>query len=252
MFRQLLSSVGFPWTVRIIAFVVFGTYFFAYPVLWYTPSPSPRARRWVDTSAFSDSPFLLTTTAAFFGGFAYYLPLLYLPLFAETGVPGFNDPGLAFYLLSIVNGASVIGRLAAGAIATKLGPLETSTSAVLGSSLLLFCWIAVHSTAGIIVWSVFWGLASSVIVAMPGAMIPLLSPSLDVIGTRTGMYWAAVAIGLLIGSPVGGALVNLQLSSINWWHLQLIAALFMMVSGLLTIPPTLHARKKKRSLTHAA
>ena len=232
MFRQLVSSIGFPWAVRAIAFVLFGTYLFSYPILWYKPAKSIIVRRWIDISAFTDTAFMLSAIAAFFSGFAYYLPLLYLPIFAETGIPGFNDADLAFYLLSIVNGASIIGRLAAGGIAAKIGPLETCAAAVAGSALILFCWMAVHSTAGVIAWSVFWGLSSSVIVAMPGAFLPQLSPTLQVLGTRTGMYWAGIGLGLLIGSPIGGALVNIQSPPIEWWHLQLIDAMFMFAGAV--------------------
>ena len=248
IFRQLVSSVGFGWAVRGIAFVMMGTYLVSYVVLAYKPAPSPMIRRWVDISAFTDPPFILSCFSALFSATAYYLPLLYLPVFAETGIPGFNDANLAFYLLSIVNGVSVVGRLSAGAIAMKIGPVETISLAVACSSLVLFCWTAVYSTAGVIVWSVFWGLTSSVIVALPGAVIPLLSPSLTVIGTRTGMYWAGVGIGVLIGSPIGGALIDIKASKVDWWHLTVLAGLFMMAAALLCIYPVIYIRRKRRNL----
>jgi MFS family permease len=247
MFRRLVSSVGFPWTVRIIAFVMFGTYLFAYPILLYKPAASPSIRRWVDVTAFTDLSFLLANLGALLSAIAYYLPMIYLPLFAETAIPNFGNGNqdLAFYLISIVNGASVVGRLAAGLVATKVGPIETCTMALAGCFVVLFCWTAVNSTGGAIAWSVIWGLVSSVIVAMPGAIIPLLSPSLQVIGTRSGMYWASVGLGVLIGSPVAGALIDLNSVHVHWWKLQIFAGTFMTIAAFCYVYPLIHIRRKR-------
>lgn len=248
MFRRLVSSVGFPWTVRIIAFVIFGTYVLSYPILLYKPAKSPSIRRWVDVTAFTDLPFLFANLGAMLSAIAYYLPMIFLPLFAETGVRNFGngDEDLAFYLISIVNGASVVGRLAAGLVATKVGPIEICTLALAGCFVVLFCWTAVTSTAGAIAWSIIWGLVSSVIVALPGAIIPLLSPSLQVIGTRSGMYWASVGLGVLIGSPVAGALVDIRPSAqVHWWKLQVFAGTFMTVAAICYVYPLIHVRRKR-------
>lgn len=122
MFRQLVSSIGFPWTVRIIVFVIFRAYLFSYPFMLYKPAKRPLIRRWVDVAAFTDLAFLLANVGAMLSAMAYYLPMIYLPLFAETAIPNFGngDTDLAFYLISIVNGVSVVGGLAAGLVATKL------------------------------------------------------------------------------------------------------------------------------------
>lgn len=246
MFRQLVSSIGFPWTVRIIAFLIFGTYLFSYPIILYKPAKSPLIRRWVDVAAFTDLAFLLANVGAMLSAMAYYLPMLYLPLFAETAVPNFGngDTGLAFYLISIVNGASVVGRIAAGLVATKIGPIETCILAMTGCFVVLFCWTIVRSTAGMIVWSIVWGLVSSVIVALPGAMIPLLSPSLQVIGTRSGMYWASVGVGVFIGSPIAGALIDTNSDHVHWWKLQIFAGTCMTLGTICYVGPLMHVRRK--------
>ncbi|KAB8225742.1 putative MFS monocarboxylate transporter [Aspergillus novoparasiticus] len=239
MLRQIQTKVGFPWAVRSIAFVILGTYLMAGGILRYKPVPSATVRRVFDASALTDPPFLLAIISCFFAGIAYYLPLIYLPVFAKTGTSGFSDPELAYYLVPIVNAASVFGRLAAGFAAMKTGPLETYTFGLACCVCMLLCWMAVDSGSGVIIWSVFWGLTTSVIVALPGAMIPLLCPSLEVLGTWSGMYWACAAVGILIGPPVGGALVK----GSRWWPLQVFAAVCMGVAVILlgypiALPPT--------------
>ncbi|KAL4941423.1 major facilitator superfamily domain-containing protein [Aspergillus oleicola] len=204
MFRQLLSSIGFPWAVRSIAFV-----------------PS----------------FVLAIISDFFAGVGYYLPLIYLPSFAESAIPALYNTDLSFYLLSVVNGASIIGRLLSCFLAMRFGPFETCTAELATSACLLFCWIAVDSKTGIIVWSVFWGLISSIIIAMPGAMLPSLCASMSVLGTRTGMYWASVGLGVLVGGPIGGTLVGGMEGKSDWLPLQIFAACCMAAAAVFLIYP---------------
>jgi predicted MFS family arabinose efflux permease len=186
----------------------------------------------------------MVCAAAFFCATAYYLPLIYLPLFADT-LPGFNDPDLAFYLISIVNGVSTVGRLITGGIAQKTGPTETFLAAVAFCTIILFSWMAVSDKAGIIVWSIFWGLASSVIVSLPGAIVPLFTPSINIIGTRSGMVWASVALGILIGGPIGGAIVDQDAMVIDWNNLQIFAGIFMLAGTISTIYPVWCIRKRR-------
>ncbi|KAL9620721.1 MAG: hypothetical protein Q9160_004734 [Pyrenula sp. 1 TL-2023] len=241
MFDRLLPRVGFPWAVRSIAFVALGTYVFSYPALFYKPPKMASVRRLIDLSALTDVPFVCTTLAGFFSGIAYYVPLLYIPLFADTKIPGFSNTGLVLYVISIVNAASIFGRVGGGILAAKTGPLETCCIALGCSALLLPCWIAVDSIAGVIVWSVFWGLISSVIVSLPGAFVPILCPSLAVVGTRSGMFWAAIGLGLLIGSPIAGALIENDEGDPAWWRLQVFSGIMMLVSAICLIQPVLHA-----------
>lgn len=194
-----------------MAFIVLSGFLFSYAVLPFEPVKSPMTRHFLDPLTFKDGPFILYVLAGFFGAMGYYIPLLYLPTYAETRT-GVKTSDLAFYLVAIVNGSSTIGRVLAGWIAARSEPLELTAAALGACAILPFSWISVHSTAAVVVWSVFWGLASSILVALPGAIIPLLSPSISVIGTRAGMYWAALGLGILIGSPVAGELLQSQSS----------------------------------------
>jgi MFS family permease len=224
-----------------------GTFFTSYPTLIYKPQRNSLVRPLIDKAAFTDAGFLFLVLSGFFCSMAYYMPILYLPSFAESKIPGFGaqNADLAFYLVSIANGTSVVGRLVAGVIASAIGPTETAALGSACSAIILFLWIIVKSKTGIIIWTVFWGLASSVIVAMPGAMVPLFCPSMEVIGTRTGMFWAGVGIGVLIGCPIAGILIDVQSTDIHWWQLQVFAGAIMTAGALSFIYPVMQVRKKR-------
>ena len=231
-----------------MAFLLAFGFLFSYAVLPFKPAKSLVVRRYVDPAAFRDVPFMSFVLAGFFGSMGYYIPLLYIPLYAETRT-GVKMTSLAFYLLAIINGTSTIGRILAGFAAARFGPLELTSFALGACAILLFSWISVHSSAAVVVWSVSWGLLSSVVVALPGAIIPLLCPSRNVIGTRTGMYWAVAGLGVLIGSPIGGALIVPGSSGTIWWHLQVFSGFCMAFATVWCVYPKIcNARRRENRM----
>jgi MFS family permease len=246
MFRSVVLSAGFPWAVRSIAFVVLGLYLVSYLALSNHHTTPPTVRRFLDGSALTDAPFMVMSVASFFSATAYYIPFLYMPLLTKVRIPSI-DPDLVFDLLAVLNGGSAVGRLLAGVAAAIFGPTETISLALFLGSMLLFCWIVVDTVAGVIAWSIFWGMISGVLVALPGAFIPLFCPALDVIGTRSGMYWFWVGLGLLVGSPIAGAIYDVKMATSDWWRLQVFAGVFMMAAGVLTIYPVLHLHRKRQA-----
>ncbi|KAI0449200.1 putative MFS monocarboxylate transporter [Xylaria acuta] len=243
VFRYLQPQIGFAWTVRIIGFIVFALYLVSYLALNDNNKRPPVVRRFVDLSAFTDLPFVALSIASVLSATAYYIPFLYLPLLTEATIPSVNR-NLSFDLLAILNGASAIGRILAGLAAAIVGPTETICVCLAFGSILLFSWIAVDTVAGIVVWAVFWGMVSGVLVALPGAIVPLLCPSIATIGTRSGMYWFSVGTGLLIGSPIGGAIYDFKSQKRDRWHLQVFAGIFMLGASLVTLYPLLYLRRR--------
>ncbi|POS78012.1 hypothetical protein DHEL01_v203582 [Diaporthe helianthi] len=244
MFRYLVPQIGFPWTVRSIAFVALALYLVSYLIFLVHQQKPPMVRRFFDTSALTDLPFMMLSVVGVFSATAYYVPLLYLPLLTEVRIPSVSSD-FGFDLLAILNGTSVFGRLLAGVAAAIVGPTEVfGVSLVLGS-IMLFCWIEVDSIAGTVVWSVFWGMISGVLVALPGAFVPLFCPSIAVLGTRSGMYWAWLGLGMLIGSPIAGAIYDVKSGRSENWRLQVFSGTFMMGAAVLCIYPILWLRRKR-------
>ncbi|KAI0102569.1 putative MFS monocarboxylate transporter [Nemania sp. FL0031] len=242
------SSIGyFPWTVRSIGFVVFGLYLISYLVLVSPQEKKSSVRRSIDRTALVDWPYMTLCVASLLSAIAFYIPLLYLPLFTEKRIPGI-DYNLTLDLLPILNGASVVGRLLAGFAAVILGPTETITISLVFGSIILFSWISVDTIAGTVVWSVFWGMISGILVTLPGAFIPLFCPTLTVLGTRSGMYWIWVGLGILIGSPIAGAIYDPTSTSTDYWRLPVFAGVFMLGAAILNLYPVTHIRRRKREM----
>jgi MFS family permease len=98
--------------------------------------------------------------------------------------------------------ASGYGRVVPNLIAGKIGSLNIFAPAAVISALLAFCWIAINSVLGLVVFGVLYGVSSGAIVST------LSSPDMKNIGTRMGMAFAIASVGLLIGNPIAGALLK--------------------------------------------
>lgn len=111
--------------------------------------------------------------------------------------------------LLVLNGVGIPGRLIPAYIADHYcRPLTISLIVSFVTSLLLYCWIAIESVAGMYVFAVLYGLFGAALQAMFPATLADLSLEPKKIGTRMGMGFALSSFGCLVGGPGGGALVE--------------------------------------------
>ena len=75
--------------------------------------------------------------------------------------PGLLLPSSVSLLLTI-NGAGILGRLTSAYFANEyFGQLNLRIPLALVSGMLMYCWAAIHNTAGIYAFAVFYGVAST-------------------------------------------------------------------------------------------
>lgn len=242
MFRKLVPGTGFGWAVRAIGFVNLGMSIPTLVILCRNPGTrAPKARLVIDPRGFREPIFGTFVIALFFQFLAYYIPLFYLTTYARVKVGTSVD--LAFYLLAINNAASFFGRTMPYLLGARVTPIRILIFWDAVGVLLLFSWMAVGSTGGMVVWTIAWGFLSGVLVTAPAASTahPTLSPSLDVIGARLGMSWATASIGVLIGAPIAGALADV--ANADFVHAQTFAGTVMAGAVILLIVPLVAAHR---------
>lgn len=205
LFRRLEQQVGFPWATRALAFVCLGTCAVSMAVMRVRVTPKQK-RALLQLSAFKEMEYTLFCAAMFFGMLGFYNFLNYIqPWAIQQGVVGHD---LGFYLLAIVNAASSFGRITPNFLADHYGPLNILFPAAAISSILAFCLMAVHSTAGVIIIAILYGFFSGSVVSLPAVVVAHLTKDMSTLGTRLGMFFAVVSLGLLVGTPVGGAILS--------------------------------------------
>ncbi len=225
LFHSLQPRIGFGWATRIIGLIAFLTLGFTNIITRQRVLPATR-RKLFDVSALREAPFMLCTAGLFFGFLGLYIPFFYITPYAhfKTGA----STTLAFYLVPILNAGSILGRLLPNAMADRIGALNMLIPCALACAVLEFTWMAVHETGGLLAFTILYGFFSGSFVSLPPSAILSVSNDSTKVGTRLGMCFSISGIGALIGSPVGGALLNLNTG--HFVHAQVFCAVAMTVS----------------------
>lgn len=103
MFERLVYNLGFGWTMRVIAFMLLGLQLIALVTvksfLNHTAKPLKIKEFLV---AFGELPYLFNAIGCFFTMWGILIPFNYIALSGESsGI----SPGLAVYMIPILNGA---------------------------------------------------------------------------------------------------------------------------------------------------
>ena len=199
--------VGFGWATRIIGFIFLGTFAISYVSFHGTSLMGTKPRALIDRTAFREMPFMAYVLALALIGCGYFVPIFYISVDASTNLG--TSPDLAFYSLSIINAASVIGRFLPGLVPKIFAAMAAFPFMTAAGGLVILAWMAVHSVAGLVMFAVVYGLIDGYLITVITVMVPVLSPAgaiHETIGTRIGMAWFGFGIGALIGSPIAGAL----------------------------------------------
>lgn len=80
---------------------------------------------------------------------------------------------------------------------------------LLGGIFTLTVWLTAHSAASVIVYAALYGFTSGCTLSIIPAMVASFS-DVRSIGTRNGSLYGVAAFGVLIGSPVAGAIAGDQ------------------------------------------
>ncbi|KAK4189131.1 major facilitator superfamily domain-containing protein [Podospora australis] len=234
--KQLIPKIGFPWAVRTMAFLMLGTFLISLSVMKPRAGLPPRkSGPLINTAALKDPAFAMWLLAVFFTFIGLYIPFFYVEKYAlHIGL----SPDLAFYMLIVMNAGSVPGRIAPSIIADKIGNLSVMIPAVLLSGIISLAWIKAETEGGLIAAALFLGLASGSIQAVLPANVPALCPDLSMLGTNLGMTMFASGLGLLIGSPVAGAILDRQTTAGGpevYWGALTFAGITVIVGSVLLV-----------------
>lgn len=163
-------DIGFGWTLRIVGFIMIPilvfTCIFARPpitqrkeIQYSKEKPTkPPSSAW-DWSIVARKQTLFTACGFFFIYFGMFMPLFYTTEYTLSR--GFSS-NLSFYTVSILNGASLFGRIIPGMVADKYGRFNLCIAMTIFSGIIALCWTAVTSVAGIVMFSLAYGFTSGV------------------------------------------------------------------------------------------
>ncbi|GIZ44093.1 hypothetical protein CKM354_000730200 [Cercospora kikuchii] len=226
---QMLNkdNLSFGWTMRIIGFVLLPlmaivlltvrkpipTASASYPVgaaVQQEEKGEANTTKKVkkDLTPLKQPPFILLCIGLAIAYFGFFTPLYYIPVYAATSLRKSED--FAFHLVSILNAASMCGRVIPGFLADHyLGHFNTLAISATISGVVTFCWTTATSSAGLVVWVVAYGFTSGAILSLQLACATVLTTERpELRGTAVGLTLASVSLTGLFGPPIAGELVE--------------------------------------------
>ncbi|KAI0126709.1 major facilitator superfamily domain-containing protein [Xylariales sp. AK1849] len=208
MVQHLFDRVGFGWTIRITAFLILGLLIFGNVAIKsrLPPAPKPFVLK-AYFLPFTEIPFLLLAIGSFFVYVGAFLPFNFIIIQAKEAGMASN---IANYLVPIVNAASIFGRIFPAHLGDVYGVFNVCIIFTLFSAIIsLAIWLPAASVAPIVVYAVLFGFASGVTLSILPALVASIS-DIQELGFRVGAMYAFSAFGVLIGSPIAGAIVASQ------------------------------------------
>ncbi|KAI0901994.1 MFS general substrate transporter [Annulohypoxylon nitens] len=238
--QQLPGKIGFPWTMRVMGFVIL---FNATVVLIFARSRlSPRSRGpFVEWAAFKELPYTFYTAGAFCLLMGVYLTYNYINTYGRTIIGMSAETSLN--TLFIANAVGVPGRIIPALVSDAyFGPFRTLVPLAIGSSILYFGWIGIRDESSLYVFAVLSGLVNGGVQAISMAGLPSLTKDLSKVGVRSGMIMTVGSIGCLCGPPIAGALVDA--ADGRFLYMQIWAGCIMLLSAFF-VAASWYARTKQ-------
>lgn len=155
------SRIGFPWGQRVCGFL--SLFLLAVAAITIRPTALRRSGKFMLLGAFKKPEYSLQLAGLFLVILGLWTPYFYL---ATYGLTHGMSPALASYLFALINGGSFVGRVLSGSVARFVGQFNLVTLGCYCSAILLFCWLAIESTAGLLVFSVLYGGSSGMVIAL--------------------------------------------------------------------------------------
>ena len=227
-FTQLQPRIGASWATRVIAFIVLLTLIL--PLLVIRPlNYSAKRRALIDLSALRDPPYVLFGCGLLLGYMGIYVVFVYIQQYAvaTAGVPS----ELAFYLLAIINAGSSLGRVLPNFSADYIGTLNMQVLFVSVAAMLSLVLLAIHAPSGILAFCVLYGFFTGTFVSLPGPTVASMTPNLAFLGGRMSMAFMTAGTGLLVGTPIGGAILATR-GGDNWTMLQVWSGALLVLSTI--------------------
>ncbi|KAF9538086.1 hypothetical protein EC957_007250 [Mortierella hygrophila] len=193
----------------------------------------PKSKRQIiDFSVLKEVRFLILVAASFFVANGYFNPYYYFPTYAQKNGASVSTASL---LIGILNGSSALGRVSMGLASDYIGDINTLFISTLCASLsILIVWmLAGTSVVMMTIFCIIYGFFSGSFVAIVPTVAAHLC-GISKLASMTGIVYGGIALGTLIGSPVGGALLDIS-HGVNYRPLQLWAGLVMVVGIVLTV-----------------
>lgn len=193
MMEGFLESMGTAWTFRALGLITLAT---GLPAVYFIKDRvKPNRRTFIEWTLFQDSRFVILFLAGAVATFPLLVPPFFFPLYARSIGIGSRESAA---IVSAFNLSSAVGRISAGLLSDRIGPLNSlAVSLFLNAASLLALWPVSTTLAPLVVFAIINGAAA-------GGFFSLMP---TVAGGVFGSARVSVALGMLVTGWSGGYLM---------------------------------------------
>ncbi|KAF7315071.1 MFS domain-containing protein [Mycena indigotica] len=200
--RNLIPRVGFPWTLRVIGFILLFSLGTANLLVRRRLPPRPMPGGLLNPAAFKSIPYTVYCFAGVVAFLGLYTVLTYIDVSA-TSVGVSSD--FSFYLVSIANSASLFGRLSSGLATDRFGVINVLAPMSGVAAVMTYIWPLARSRGSFIAVAIVYGYSSGAYVS--SFILPIYHMGgIEDVGRRAGMAVTLTAFGAVAGPPISGAI----------------------------------------------
>ncbi|KAG8958689.1 hypothetical protein FRC03_008917 [Tulasnella sp. 419] len=202
--RNLIPRIGFQWTMRALGLILLFEFTMALILMRRRLPPSSTSGGLFDPQAFRSAPYTIYVVASCVAYLGLYTQLTYIDV---SGVLSGVPPQFSFYLVSIANASSLIGRLSSGYLCDRFGNLNVLIPFNIVTALATFVWPFCRTQGSLIGVAICYGIPVGAFASLVGIPVASLGSTGDV-GRRTGMLFTFCAFANLVGPPISGAIFS--------------------------------------------
>ncbi|KIK61604.1 hypothetical protein GYMLUDRAFT_243300 [Collybiopsis luxurians FD-317 M1] len=222
IFPPLLSSYGPSKSLRILSICIAALIFPLLPFIKgrfpesrsraHGPTPRGRGnRKWLKSK-----PFWMLVLANTFQGFGYFVPIVWLPIFAAFARELHSGSSTSSITLVLLNCGSVFGRLAMGYLSDRMNPWTLGFMTLISTSAATFIlWgVLSYNLAGLLSFSMIYGIvAGGWSSSWTGFTKPLSANDPNLFTTLFGVLLFSRGMGNIFSTPISSALSNISNST---------------------------------------
>ncbi len=137
----------------------------------------------------------------------------FVPLYA--GSRGFALMGSDY--IAILNGMSTVFRIFPSMLADRLGKMNVFIPCAFGISLCVLLLPLITSSAGLVIYCLFFAIAAGSWIGLYTACVAQLGP-VTTMGPRIGLTMVIISVPALVSTPIVGALIgDASSGEYHWW-----------------------------------
>ncbi|KAK6984272.1 major facilitator superfamily domain-containing protein, partial [Favolaschia claudopus] len=191
-------------------------------------------------SIFTDKGYL-TSRVAFFTSLGLLYPFFYLQLYASTN--GVRKE-LGLYLLTLLNGGSIFGRLVNNSLAPHIGAFNLVFGSLYACAGLIFVMQRIKTFADLACFAVLYGFTSELDASLMPAIFVSFSDYPEEYAVRLSIAISVVAPAILAGNPISGALLE-PTGKLTWQRPIIFRAIMVALGATLVLVSRILYIKRK-------